>query len=753
MYLPFNKKSSPVDSSSLNDAPDRTDRYSAKASLEISEGMKNFALYQEYNYFHWPYWIARYTNRQNERIQSLPYILHNNHCRTWYTINSFLSRGALRIDPSGMVHPVWARWSVEFWMHVDGMLVRFYDDDYIHQENDKGIVKTSCRYPAFDCEQLVYITRTNIDEAVVVNKIHLKKKNSAHFIIAFRPYTTISLSGIDSIEYMKNNIIRINNDGYAALLNRPDFILTGNELTGDIDFQKKENKHKINSSNGMAAMAFVYQLKNENEIGVRIAVNEGAKINVPQFSVKSTINDYSQYINLRMKEGVGIIIGKQPVNQWVDFCKYSTLVQASNYELNSQSPFNSLKHHYYTIAALNRMGYHQQSRALIDYCMKNFTMKDDYASAVSASIICNSAGDYYRTVKDTAFLQEHYPLCRDYAQKIARICKDVKKLDNNVVMDENPFIDKNNISHIPIISSGLENVAFMSRSLGLFGDETRILADSHRLEDHIIKTLFRVSGEKTDGENALIEWIPTFGKPVRKHKLSLKDSLEFSNTINVADNKLIFYSALLFPFLKNMLSKYTVNNVIDSVLAAGKGLPLFNTIISGVDIVHSLYLANSMILSHDKRAVDIINAVITQCSQRKFMPDYLNPVSGHAIVKEPISIVAVSLLFQAIRNFLFVDHPERLEMFPIPVSEWLLESPVSVTNAPSRFGNISFTAAPTSDEFIIQFAGIPQFVPPDILINLPFKAKIKKSDDFIVKYETGKSWCINGWPEEIRFKR
>jgi len=203
----------------------------------------------------------------------------------------------------------------------------------------------------------------------------------------------------------------------------------------------------------------------------------------------------------------------------------------------------------------------------------------------------------------------------------------------------------------------------------------------------------------------------------------------------------------------NTISKYSVFKIIDDIINAGRGLPLYNTIVGGIDITNSLYLANIMLHAHDRRAIELVSAVVKHCKKHRFLPDFLDPKSGHAIVKNPVSIIAVSLLFQAIRNMCFIDHPERLELFPVPMDEWFDESQIVVSDVPSRFGDINFMTTTTSNEFVIQFTAIPRFIPHDILINLPFKAKIKKSDDFLVKYETEKSWCINGWPSEVRFKR
>lgn len=753
MFLPFDKLDD-LTYKSTNIQLSRNKKYTSNTMpLEISEGIRNFEIYNKYNYYYWPYWINRYNDLSHERIQSLPFFLYNNHCRTWYTINSFLNSGGIRIDPSGMVHPVWANWSIEFWIYENETILQLHNDTCIHQENNDGIIKTNVKYPTFNFTQLIYLTHTNIDEAIVIGNIHHKKNNKIYCMIVIRPYTTEKISGLHSIELLKNNIIRINDHYHVALLLKPDFVLTGNEILGDINFKRKDNKHIVSSKAGMATMAFVYDVsRTEIETGVRIAVNKDSKISLLKFSARSSKAEYSSYIDLRMKEGVGITIAKQELNEWVNFCKFSSLVEASNIELNEQQNTQNYNHYYFTIIALNRMGYSQQSLFMIDSILKRITVAEDFSTITNIACMCNIIADYYRVFRDSSFLQKYYHECKNYAQNILQFCKEMQHIRQYINKSDSDT-NENSLLSIPNIISALENVAFMSRSLGLFGDEKKFLSIVTNLKNSFINTLFNKSQGDNSADEKFIEWLPKYGKPLRKQKILVKESLGFSDYVNVNDNRIIQYISFLYPYMADIVNTYNIENILDSIIKAGKGVPLYNTIIGGIDVVHSLCLANTMLYAHDKRGVEIIYAIIALCKKRKFMPDFLDPVSGHAIVKNPISAIAVSLLFQSIRNMCFLDHPERLELFPIPVDEWFGDSHIVITHAPSRFGNISFTTTTTSNEIVIQFNTIPRFIPHDILINLPCKAKIKMSDDFIVKYETEKSWCINGWPSEIRFKR
>ena len=72
----------------------------------------------------------------------------------------------------------------------------------------------------------------------------------------------------------------------------------------------------------------------------------------------------------------------------------------------------------------------------------------------------------------------------------------------------------------------------------------------------------------------------------------------------------------------------------------------------------------------------------------------------------------------------------------------------------TRFcGPISFRVLSSSGDVQFRFTDLPKFVPPEIMINLPFRAKIKQESDFVIKKDFGNAVTINGWPEIVKFSR
>ena len=182
-------------------------------------------------------------------------------------------------------------------------------------------------------------------------------------------------------------------------------------------------------------------------------------------------------------------------------------------------------------------------------------------------------------------------------------------------------------------------------------------------------------------------------------------------------------------------------------------MPLFVKSL-GWDIFSTLVAANNLLLMKDAKGYETIENLFRTKNRTYTLPEYMNPASGRANWGEGASMVVSAMTFATIRNLLFIDHPERLDIFPLPQPDWFKPgNEIKIEDAPSRFGQISLRMVSTTHEIQLHFDKLPKFVPPDIMINLPYKTKIKHEDDFILKREGDTSVVINGWPSIVRFIR
>ena len=208
-----------------------------------------------------------------------------------------------------------------------------------------------------------------------------------------------------------------------------------------------------------------------------------------------------------------------------------------------------------------------------------------------------------------------------------------------------------------------------------------------------------------------------------------------------------------FPFLLNGLNDEYILSIVNRVIDCF-GPNLIKNRSLGLDTFSSAILANNLLLLKDDRAPGIISELLSIISKSFRLPEYINKQTGKGCWGNGCTKITGSILFALVRNRLFVDKESRLDVFPNPIEEWFKTGKeIVVMNAPSRFGIINFRMKSTTNEIQFYFEDLPKYVPPEIMINLPFKVKLLEGDDFILKKSIGNSYIINGWPTQVRFLR
>lgn len=174
----------------------------------------------------------------------------------------------------------------------------------------------------------------------------------------------------------------------------------------------------------------------------------------------------------------------------------------------------------------------------------------------------------------------------------------------------------------------------------------------------------------------------------------------------------------------------------------------------GYDILLSLIYAQNLLLQKDPACIDIFKTILKMGGNTYSVPEFVNPATGYGVNGQGDPPHFNAMLFQFMRNLLFIDHSNRLELFPIPHEDWFKPGvELTINDAPSRFGVLHIRIVNTQNEIHFHFPVLPKFVPPDIMINLPVKVSLKEEDDFVIKKRYGNTFIINGWPSIIRFSR
>jgi hypothetical protein len=378
---------------------------------------------------------------------------------------------------------------------------------------------------------------------------------------------------------------------------------------------------------------------------------------------------------------------------------------------------------FFLALGLIRMGRFESSAELIDLALKEIDRYGEKTESFSTVVnICYALclfADYYLHLRDMDVLQKNHPLLRRAAQILFQYCARLTKVDSlNENSLENNFAARGHSYDLVLLACALDRFAYLSRAMGIFGDEKKFEREAKRMTGLFV-------------ESAVLS----------ESKRRLRDDFY------------CYSAASVFPLTLAGLDAAGVSKLLDNILSFyGKAPILVKSM--GIDVQATLFVLNNMICVKDHGVGGALVEIMNTGGSRYELSDYVNPLTGHGCWGRGSSKRAASLLFCTLRNLLFLDVQDRLELFPVPDERWFTPgADIVIDKAPSRFGSISLRVVTTANEVHILFEALPKYVPPDIMINLPFKARIVKDDDFVIKKEWDSSFLINGWPALIRFMK
>ncbi len=698
------------------------EKYQSSRDIYLA-GLNNYTVFQKFSHFRWPAWINATTDTSRGVSSPVPHMLVNSVMRDCICFTNFLSDDSLYVDPAGMMSPSYDHWSLETWI-VDGKVLYrpAAEWDRVRQERDakNSIIHTTWENDAFKLRQTIYGARGSADEAVVETECHLKDRKNASLLFVIRPYDQHHLGGLESVDYHRElQCVEINGKKSLCLASRPDLILAGGgEECRDIDPWGDGGQNRSTSPYGMATLSAGYTLKKgDNRFVARIAIDARADLKGGKYDYGKVREDYTSFSTIRIRNGANLSLPDRQMQNWF----YGSKISLLNFSLKNIIRENGsvdFRTAYYIIFGCNRMGYFTESLRYIDFCIKSFAIdekKMTFDTVIDACAMINSIADYFIHVRDTGFLQGRFDFIKRKALALYNYSRKLKKpgtrgrnsLPFYYIAEDHPF-------DLILLAHALAQYSYLARCIGIFGDELKFKKESDRIAAILIAAAF-------DGD----------GRP--------------------PENEFILYNLFAgYPFRIEGVTGEHLRGLMDRMRAYFNDIPLFVKSL-GVDVVSSLVAANNLVLMKDAKAHDILRALMGTKTKTYVLPEFMNPSTGRASWGEGASMTASAMMFATIRNILFVDHPERLDLFPQPRPEWFEPgNEIALDDLPSRFGLISLRMVSTANEIQVHFDKLPKFVPPDIMINLPFRTKIKLEDDFILKREDDTSYIINGWPSIVR---
>ena len=691
--------------------------------------IQNYVLFQKYSCFRWPAWLHNSPVAETPDFRPIsPPFLANNAIREGIFFTNLFSDAGIFVDPSGAVSPSYDYWSAEVWI-VDGGSVFRPSENLasvdIRRDASGGEVTATWTQGHHEVVMTIIGARQESDEAVIHIRTYCKTKpNDSTLMVSFRPYNNNRIGTITAIAFRKDGAVAINGKVRAMLLEKPDAIFTGNGKNGDIDPAGDARASSVECDSGMAALSCRYPLKKgENQIHLRISLDRLKELKPAKTNFADLKKGFCDFLRLRAGSGCRLAVSDARFENWFFGSKQSLLCMTAAGMTSSGTEDDPVNYRtlFYMVLAASRMGYFEEgiriAEAAIEGAAARVEKSASFADAVSIGYALAGFADLYSHTRNMDLLQGSHPVLKKISLALAEFTSTIKKpadlgcnsLDYNFTMEGHAH-------DLALFSSALGRFAYLSRCIGIFGDEAKFEKEADRMG-----AVFRAAMQ--------------------------------SGISGPLDDFFSYNCSSVFPFGLKAVDGGAGAGFCDRILALYNGAPVVVKSL-GLDLLATLLTMNCMLYQKRSQVWDVLDRVFLLGGNRLSLPDFANPSSSHGCLGQGASLAVCSMLFCTMRNLLYIDTRDRLELFPVPKEDWFMPgSELRIQDMPSRFGGLNIRVVSTANEIQLQFENLPKYVPPDIMINLPCNASVVKEDDFVLKKEFGSSFLINGWPALIRFVR
>lgn len=712
-------------------------------SSDLHQAVENYFHFQSHNHYRWPLWLMQATNEFSRNFTPItPFFLQNNFQTDYLQFSNFLSSRCIKIDPTGMVCASKSCWSMETWVLVRDELFRPQDTpEAVIQKRDEtsGIISTVWKHPLFTITTELFGTRTTIDEAILQLQCDIPGGTKHHLtvILAIRPYTIHSIGGINTIEYKSSaKLVRINKSE-AIHINMPaKEIFLGNSQIGDINFSSSGDK--IQCPGGMATMALAFPVKKSSlELNVRFSLSENKTIEPLNLNYDNIKKDFRAYIDHMKERGMQIQVPDKQIARWFNISKLKALESLSKtiYEIKkdkANSEIGVWPRANLLLMALLRMGYEDESRKISDaWLHASMVSKEPTFFEIIKHCYCiSSFAEYFTITRDTEYLSQNMEKVKNIASAVLSFLQKNKSFKKSFPAHNSIYgflVPTFHIFDIIIIAHAMSQYSYLCRTMGLFGQENTYLNESKKLKEMVVSYINDV----------------------------VRNNHDVNPCGTIALDEYAAYITLCnYPYFIDSIPNDSLSNYFLLLEKFYKKYPIFIHSSGGWDVFLSIMMANNLLLQNNPSGLDIVNFFLKVAGSRYALPGIMHPVSLKGISSCGDSDSVNSAVFLFLRNSFFHDKQDRLELFPVPRDDWFKpKTEIEIINAPSRFGKINFKVVNTENEIQVFFSDLPKYIPPDILIRLPFEADIKPAEDFVLKKEFGSSFIINGWPSVLQFTR
>ena len=376
-----------------------------------------------------------------------------------------------------------------------------------HQDLSTAVVHTVWKEKDFTVRTAVYGIKTSIDEAILSIACSTGKKSAVSGImVVVRPYDLERIGGAHDIEYKRDaRILRIN--GYERLQfdSRPSFVAGRSAISGDFTSGVIDDEsHSVSCRYGMATMALVYPLDDgEVECAIRISLSRTrgiapAKVNL---SKSKTVRAVCRAAHAS---------GYEPV---FSRCRDAELVlrrkafapqyRARQFGRTDGADGVQRADRVFVSAACARAGFLDESEKIVNALYRNSARcgRSRLKNGIAACIVAACA-DLFIHSRDTEYLRRKYSALLNIASGLHAGSSALRSGDT--VLDRNKnslaynLLGKTHLPDVLIMHHALAQFTYLSRCMGLFGDEAKFGAEAKRIGGILARVLLE---RYPDGEH------------------------------------------------------------------------------------------------------------------------------------------------------------------------------------------------------------------------------------------------------------
>ena len=661
----------------------------------------------------WPYWMVKqfYATSEGFSARGFNPASINTNYRNWTGIGDLDSEYESIVDPRGLTTPYYNSWSLDTWLEIDGRIYSPAQEKNCEQKllHNLPIVVTTTEYEKkFRLTNTAFACDTLPCSMVALQKAEIKNLTRSpqvcYFSWAFRPYNTDGISLINKMNFVSDGTVIINDKLAAILTQIPSGMATSNLSRGDVQFFFDEAKHgqtttSVKSRVGMATgiCAFRVELEPGQTVSFEIKMPIDKKLILSRLHNKKLIKTYSK--NLRQIGNFDTLL-KEHVRSWQE--KMQEGMQLSLPNTNLQNCFEANKafmlmfydntyitpgptcyHEFwfrdaaYLLNGLDKLGFHKETHSVLSTYKSRIHAGGFFYSQCgewdSNGQAIWSLMEHYRLTHDKDFLKENYSIIKRGAQWIIKKAKSNFKLEPGYrgIMPSglsaehfglNDFYYWDDFWSMAGLQSAIQACdalnkkgSSLAKSLQQLGDA---LDDSLRYAEARLGLPIMPISPSRRMDSAAIGCLAAY-YPCRVYK---PDDQRLLNTVKYLHEKCFIRGGFF----------HDVNH-------------------SGYGTYLTMHVAQCYIGQRSAKALDILNWVLSVASPTYCWPEAIHPRTLGGTIGDGHHGWAAADICLLIRNMLYMEEDNNLIITPVVPARWYKGEKISVSNAPTYFGNLNYS--------------------------------------------------------------